>query len=330
MSNRDDGQHHEDSQAFIEFDDDCCGSFEFGDIRGFIDHYRTKKRDHQRAIQFSWHGEDTEGSPFDEIGWALLEGDELRGTICLDDQELQFVAKRAPQETGNERHRTIEKPKLKLGKSSAFVKSKLKRLEQGDDTWEADFRALPKSQGETETHYLGLVVAIPHGNPLVCLPAEYTPNVNDLADLLAAAMRRPMTDSAHRPRRISFRRNPRWKELFLHLKQLGVEVSLQDELPHVEEVYEVFLRQMQKAKPTPLILTTPSTDVEKAFPATAKWVQGFGHIEIGDQEGFGFVVRALDFGGLIFEDNKSTTLAEAMATLEKGLAEYFERDGVNV
>jgi hypothetical protein len=55
---------------------------------------------------------------------------------------------------------------------------------------------------------------------------------------------------------------------------------------------------------------------------------GFGHIEIGDHEGFGFVVRATDYGGLVFEDDKADTLAEAMATLEKGLAEYFEREGI--
>jgi hypothetical protein len=70
------------------------------------------------------------------------------------------------------------------------------------------------------------------------------------------------------------------------------------------------------------------TDPQKSFPATAKWVQGYGHIEIGDQEGFGFVVRAIDYGGVVFEDDKPNTLAEAMAALEKGLAEYFEREGI--
>ena len=48
--------------------------------------------------------------------------------------------------------------KLKLGKGVAFVKSLLKRLPQGDDTWEADFEALPKPIMQTETHYLGMVV----------------------------------------------------------------------------------------------------------------------------------------------------------------------------
>jgi hypothetical protein len=35
----------------------------------------------------------------------------------------------------------------------------------------------------------------------------------------------------------------------------------------------------------------------------------------------------LDYGGLVFEDDKPRTLAEAMAALEKGLTEWFEEHG---
>ena len=47
---------------------------------------------------------------------------------------------------------------LMLGKGATFDKGRLKRLHQGDETWEADFRALPKPMMQNETHYLGLVV----------------------------------------------------------------------------------------------------------------------------------------------------------------------------
>ena len=67
---------------------------------------------------------------------------------------------------------------------------------------------MPKPREQTETHYLGLVVALPNGDPLVYLPVEYAPTVNDLADLLADAMRRPLTGSARRPARIHFREQP--------------------------------------------------------------------------------------------------------------------------
>jgi catechol 2,3-dioxygenase-like lactoylglutathione lyase family enzyme len=48
---------------------------------------------------------------------------------------------------------------------------------------------------------------------------------------------------------------------------------------------------------------------------------GYGHIEIGDQEMFGFVARALDYGRQAFENDQLDTLAEARASLERGLAE---------
>ena len=81
---------------------------------------------------------------------------------------------------------------------------------------------------------------------------------------------------------------------------------------------------VKKSKPT-----EKQQAVEKLFPAIAQWVQD-GHIEIGDQEGFGFVVRALDSGGQVFEDDKAETLAEAMAALEKGLNKWYKEQGIEM
>jgi hypothetical protein len=76
--------------------------------------------------------------------------------------------------------------------------------------------------------------------------------------------------------------------------------------------------------------TAEQQGVEQLFPAIARWVRGYGHIEVGDQEMFGFVARALGYGGLAFEDDRPGTLAEALAAPEKGLAEYFLRQGVGL
>jgi len=73
-----------------------------------------------------------------------------------------------------------EHPRLKLGKRAAFVNTHLKQLPREKETWEADFRALPKPLEQTETHYLGLVVALPKGDPLVYLPVEFTPSTTTL------------------------------------------------------------------------------------------------------------------------------------------------------
>ena len=66
-----------------------------------------------------------------------------------------------------------------------------------------------------------------------------------------------------------------------------------------EEPYEDFLREMRRASPGPIIMPPASgSHIAEQYPAVAAWVQGYGHIEIGDQEGFGFVVRALDYAGV--------------------------------
>jgi hypothetical protein len=214
-----------------------------------------------------------------------------------------------------------EHSRLKLGKRAAFVKTHLKRLPQVQETWVADFRTLPRPAGQAETHYLGVVAALPSGDPLHYLPVEYTPTVNDLADLLADALRRPLTGSARRPEHMHFRANPGWEELFPHLGELGIEVMLRDDLPALEGVYLDFLREMRRASPGPVIMLSPRpADPGRQFPAIGQWVQESGWIEVGRRHEAGFVARALDDAGPVFENNSSTTLAEALAVLEEALA----------
>lgn len=73
-----------------------------------------------------------------------------------------------------------EEEKLKLGKGVAFVKSRLGRLPLGEDTWEADFQALPKPITQSATHYLGMVVSQSHGSLLADLPVQGRPSVLEL------------------------------------------------------------------------------------------------------------------------------------------------------
>src|SRR4051812_42330526 len=117
---------------------------------------------------------------------------------------------------------------LKLGKGSAFVKSKLRHLPQTDDEWEVDFQPVPEqvckrlARGEP---WLGLVVSVPGRFHLADVLLEVPPpTVNDLSRLLAHAMNRPLVDHGHRPARIRLRNNPHWQELLPHLEQLGIEV----------------------------------------------------------------------------------------------------------
>jgi hypothetical protein len=101
----------------------------------------------------------------------------------------------------------------------------------------------------------------------------------------------------------------------------------------VQQAYQGYLRKMRDAHRVGMVKpTAEQQSVEKLFPAIAQWVRGYGHIEIGDQEMFGFVARALDYGNVAFEDDRPDTLAEAeaMAVLEKGLRKWFKEQGIEL
>jgi hypothetical protein len=175
------------------------------------------------------------------------------------------------------------------------------------------------------------MVVAPDGSFLADSHVQGRPTVNDMATLLAHAMRRALTGRAHGPRRLHVRGHPQWRELFPHLDELGIKVAVHRELPKAQQAYRGYLRQMREAHRVGMVKpTTEQQSVEKLFPPIARWVRGYGHIEIGDQEMFGFVARALDYGGLAFEDDKPDTLAEALAALEKGLTEWFKEQGIEV
>ena len=137
-----------------------------------------------------------------------------------------------------------ERHQLNLGKGSAFVKSRFKRLRQEEETWEADFQALPKPILQSQTHSRGMVVAL-DGSFLADCHVEGRSTVNNMATLLAHAMRRPLTGKAHRPRRIHVRGHPQWRELFPHLEELGIKVAVHQELPKVQRAYQGYLKQQR-------------------------------------------------------------------------------------
>jgi hypothetical protein len=174
--------------------------------------------------------------------------------------------------------------RLKLGKGNAFVKSQLKRLRQEDETWEADFLSIPKAISHSATNYIGMVLTQPDGYLRAAEEIEGSPTVNDLATLLAHAMKRPLVEGQLRPSRIHLRGNQKWKPLYPALTELGIEVVIKTDLPKVDEAFGEFLAQMKEASSIRKVKATKDqAKLEKLFPAIAKWVQGYGHIEIGDQ-----------------------------------------------
>lgn len=214
--------------------------------------------------------------------------------------------------------------KLKLGKGSPFVKSRLRGYPQEDEVWEVDFQ--PILDEEHGDFWLGMVVNQDIGVDLAHQVLETPPTVNDLARILANAIQRPIIRGArHRPSTIVLRDNPQWKELLPHLRELGIEVVNTDMLPAWQQVAEdggiEHGRNMRTLGPPKI---TEDTLLAAMFPTLARWIRSDGWIEIGQQEQFGLVVRALNAGGLMFEDTEARNLDEAMATLEQGLSAQLE------
>lgn len=132
--------------------------------------------------------------------------------------------------------------KLQLGKGrSYFVKSQLKRLRQEDDIWEADFFPVPQ-QGL----WIGLVISHTDDFVFAHQTIEEPPTVNDLARLLAEAMRRPLVEFSHRPRTLYIRERPEWGELLPHLKQVGIQVVYQDKLPKWDDAFGDLYAQVEQ------------------------------------------------------------------------------------
>jgi hypothetical protein len=141
-----------------------------------------------------------------------------------------------------------EVEKLRLGKGVFFVKSQLRRLEQEDDTWEADFFPIPRPASEPSEVWIGLVLSHTDDYILAQRTVTEPPTVNDLANLLAHAMRRPLVELAHRPQTLYLRSRPEWAELLPHLKEVGVQVVSQETLPKWDAAFGDLYAQVERAR----------------------------------------------------------------------------------
>lgn len=223
-----------------------------------------------------------------------------------------------------------QKEKLKLGEGAAFDTTRLKELPQLNETWEADFEALPKPPTQNKRHYLGMVITKKVGSILAERQVEGIPSVNDMATMLANAMLSPLSDDAHRPSRIYVRGYTTWEEVYPHLREIGIKVSIHREFPRIYFAFHERLRQLREMRsPGKVEPTAEQAKVAEMFPALSKFVQDCGFIEIGDLDGCGFIVTAEDYEGVrVFEDDNLSTFVEALAALEKELTVWFnEKEG---
>ena len=79
--------------AFLEFDREQMGQFQFGTVRGWLD-CRFSERDGVPVVDFSWEGEN-DNDPGCGRGWGALRGDRLEGRLYIHrGDDSGFVASR--------------------------------------------------------------------------------------------------------------------------------------------------------------------------------------------------------------------------------------------
>lgn len=118
--------------------------------------------------------------------------------------------------------------KLKLGKSSAFVKTALRRLPLTEAVLEAGFFLDAAASGQRYERWTGMALEREFGDLLAMETLRLRPpTVNDLAALLAHAMLRPLNGGERqRPHTIHLREQPQWQELLPHLHQFKIRGAL--------------------------------------------------------------------------------------------------------
>ena len=109
---------------------------------------------------------------------------------------------------------------------------------------EADFCPLPEILGGRL--WIGMAIRQWNEDIQALEILEHVPTVNDMADLLADTMQRPLSDNGYgRAEGIHLRDNPEWKDLFPHLRQLKIEVAVTEALPKWDEVVAELIEYLQ-------------------------------------------------------------------------------------
>jgi tetratricopeptide (TPR) repeat protein len=153
-------------------------------------------------------------------------------------------------------------PKGPLG----FIKKWLnKNLPQEYDVWQADFRRMPnwiRVGGKPMRPWV--VLATSRSNDLVLaheMPEE-TPSAALLWDTLVQAMQHPAAGEPHRPTELQVRPDERWDALKPHLDEIGVGLTVAEELDQMEVVFTDMSAHIC-GKPKPGLLEMPAITPEQ-------------------------------------------------------------------
>ncbi len=140
----------------------------------------------------------------------------------------------------------------------------LKHLPQEYDVWQADFRPLSqrvKIGGELVQPWTSVVVSRSNELVLASDMPEEAPTANHIWDVLVKAMREPMVGEAHRPTELQVRADERWDTLKPHLDEIGVRLTVMEELDMLDALYRALIEAVI-GKPSPGLLDMPGMTPE--------------------------------------------------------------------
>ena len=122
-----------------------------------------------------------------------------------------------------------------------------KNLQQEVDVWQAVVRQLPNwvtEGGELKRPWA--VVVMSHSNDFILdfQLSEELPTAALIWDRLANAMRQPQAGTPHRPTELHVLQDPIWESLTPHLLEIGMQVTVCQELDKLEGLFQVMCEQV--------------------------------------------------------------------------------------
>ncbi len=138
--------------------------------------------------------------------------------------------------------------KLKLGKSSAFVKRDIRSLPLTDAEFEADFFLDPVFSTKRQEHWKGMVI---ERESVACWQWKTCDCRRPRSIASPRCWPTPCSDRWMQgivsvPARIYLRDRPQWQELLPHLRQLEIDVVLSDDLPWFDEAVMDWVKRATK------------------------------------------------------------------------------------
>jgi tetratricopeptide (TPR) repeat protein len=165
--------------------------------------------------------------------------------------------------------RTVKEPKKKAetprGPLTLVKKWLVNHLPQDNDVWQVDLRPSLewiRIAGVPTRPWLILVAN--HSSHLIQghRITDEPPSAELLFDVLAQAMQHPMAGEPHRPAQLQVRPDERWQNLQPHLEEIGVALSVADNLDLVEHILDE-MGEPFGGKPAPGLLDMPGMKPEQ-------------------------------------------------------------------